>query len=86
MFFFNASLSKLVWDFVSLGFFAQDFFWIISKFRSEWMSQSVSQSVRDIQRYRAPPEEELKIKNIKKIFLNIYIYIYIYIYIMILYY
>ena len=30
--FFNASLSKLVSDFVSLGFFAQDFFWIISKF------------------------------------------------------
>ena len=58
----NASFSKLVLDFVSLGFFAQDFFWIISKFRSEWMSQSVSQSVRDIRRYRAPPEEELKLK------------------------
>ena len=31
LFFFNDSISKLVSDFVSLGFFAQDFFWIISK-------------------------------------------------------
>ena len=33
--FFYDSLSKLVSDFVSLGFFAQDFFWTISKFLLE---------------------------------------------------
>ena len=32
---FKDSLIKLVLDFVSLGFFTQDFFWIISKFLPE---------------------------------------------------
>ena len=47
--FFNASLSKLVSDFFSLGFFAQDFFWIISKEQqqqdvdSKFLPESVSE-------------------------------------------